>query len=56
MIEHVITFVVVVAGIVLLPFIVFLLSKMQMLGWLAALKNHIDYERKTEDGEKTENK
>jgi hypothetical protein len=38
-----------IAIVLLLPFLIFLFSKMQMMGWLAALKTHIDYERKTKD-------
>ena len=39
------------------PFVVYLFSKLQMLGWLAGIKTHlIEEERIKQDGQETENK
>jgi hypothetical protein len=45
-----------ILSIILAPFFVYLLSKIQMLGWLAGLQQHIESERKMNHVEETENK
>lgn len=47
----------IILGIILLPFFIYIISKVQMLGWLAAIKqSNEEHERKSNHGKETENK
>ena len=42
---------------ILFPFVVYIFSKLQMLGWIAGIKSHlIEEEKEKQNGEKTESK